>query len=256
MRTTGIDKVVDIFLASHPGPKQIYSLGAGSDTRYFRLRRRYQDLDVVYHEIDFEANTRTKISRLQTTSTAIENLSGVRITDMNISQGNLESSHYHIHAQDLRAVDLTLEDIPTLVISECCLIYLSPEDADAVLDKFTKPFTTVAVVIYEPINPNDAFGRTMVRNLTARGIHLQTLEKYANLEEQRQRLSQRGFEGKAASIDSIWKHWIQEDEKERIDRLEWMDEVEEFVLLARHYCIAWGWKGFVQNSEWQSLKAS
>lgn len=175
---------------------------------------------------------------------------------MKISDGSLESSHYRIYANDLRTVDLQMEDIPTLVISECCLIYLSPEDADTVLSKFTKPFTTVAVVIYEPINPNDPFGRTMVRNLTARGIHLQTLQKYANLEEQKQRLESRELHGRAASIDFIWRNWIEEVEKERIDKLEWMDEIEEFVLLAKHYCIAWGWKGFVEDSAWQALKAS
>jgi [phosphatase 2A protein]-leucine-carboxy methyltransferase len=45
--------------------KQIISLGAGSDTRYFRLKQARRDLDVVYHEIDFATNTRRKVSQLR-----------------------------------------------------------------------------------------------------------------------------------------------------------------------------------------------
>jgi O-methyltransferase involved in polyketide biosynthesis len=254
VRTTGIDIIVDTFLSSYSGRKQVISLGAGSDTRFFRLKRKHHALDVIYHEIDFAANTKTKIDRIQTSSETISDLCGVEIDKAKTNEYNLESTDYHIHAQDLRTMSFSAEDVPTLVISECCLIYLSPDDADAVLEKFTNRFTTVAAVIYEPIRPNDAFGRTMVRNLTTRGIQLQTLEQYAELENQRQRLRKYGFESRAADIDSIWRMWIDKTEKERVDSLEWMDEVEEFVLLAKHYCISWGWKGFEDETQWHALK--
>jgi [phosphatase 2A protein]-leucine-carboxy methyltransferase len=154
--------------------------------------------------------------------------------------------------------------LPTLLISECCLVYLSPDHADAVLqyfEQFLPKSTPLATVIYEPIRPNDSFGRTMVSNLTARGIQLQTLEKYADLKEQKERLNQSGCGtgigggAEAADIDWIWKHWVDPKEKERVDGLEWMDEVEEFVLLGRHYCIAWGWRGFEMDNPWNHLRA-
>ena len=31
-------------------------------------------------------------------------------------------------------------------------------------------------------------------------------------------------------------------EKERLAKLEILDEVEEWELLARHYCVVWGWR--------------
>ncbi|RMD40394.1 hypothetical protein DV735_g4712, partial [Chaetothyriales sp. CBS 134920] len=137
IRTTGIDKIVQAFLSSAPSQqrKQIISLGAGSDTRYFRLVAQHPDID------------------------------------------------RHL----------------------CCLIYLSPDEADAVLEYFcnggglfhnnnsnAEP-APLAIVIYEPILPHDAFGRTMVSNLTARGIHLQTLHRYADLRQQKTRLERNGF---------------------------------------------------------------
>ena len=147
--------------------------------------------------------------------------------------------------------------IPTLLISECCLIYLSPAEADAVLEYFTRIFSSsvpLAIAIYEPIRPNDAFGRTMVSNLTARGIQLQTLEKYANLAAQRDRLKRYGFSdgAEAADIDFIWRKWLLDKDRERVESLEWMDEVEEFTLFARHYCVAWGWRRFADDQSWAS----
>ena len=190
-------RIVDTFLSSKPHRrKQIVSLGAGSDTRYFRLKQKQPDLDVVYHELDFEANSRTKIARIQSSAfvSTAKTLCRVDLQspDFELSEGSrLSSPSYHIHPQDLRdlskgipalaGIDPTL---PTLLISECCLIYLMPEHADSVLQYFTNLFvqsTPLAIVIYEPIRPRDPFGRTMVSNLIARGIQLQTLEKYADL---------------------------------------------------------------------------
>ncbi len=183
----------------------------------------------------------------------------------------VDNCHYHLHPLDLRTLtiperhqDQIKQDfarlgislnLPTLLLSECCLIYLPPEDADSVLSYFTMPFhpaIPLAIVIYEPIRPHDAFGRTMVSNLTARGIHLQTLNAHHSLAAQKERLRKHGLgsmAGKevggaeAADIDFIWQTWIEEAEKERVEGLEWMDEVEEWRLLARHYCVARGWRG-------------
>lgn len=269
VRTTGIDRIVDTFLLSKPpGRKQIISLGAGSDSRYFRLRQKHQSPDLVYHEIDFAANTQRKIAQIRSPSFSHQAMTlcnlDLHAADVQVSQDQttLSSSDYFIHAQDLRGlrkegitptgIDTSLS---TLIISECCLIYLPPADADNALEYFNQlfpPKTFLAIVIYEPIRPFDPFGKTMVRNLLERGIQLQTLEKYSGLEEQRQRLGNHGFiataddpmaGSEAADIDTIWHKWIEPEEKERIEGLEWMDEVEEFVLLAKHYCICWGWRG-------------
>jgi [phosphatase 2A protein]-leucine-carboxy methyltransferase len=170
-------------------------------------------------------------------------------------------------AKSNKALPCVEPDVPTLLISECCLIYLSPTDADAVLKYFTEMFpstTPLGIVIYEPIRPHDAFGRTMVANLTARGIHLQTLEANATLEMQEQRLQRFGFggpkredrdpgedgaiantdEGGVGAIDLgyMWSSWMDYKEKDRVIELEWMDEVEEWILLMKHYCVAWGWR--------------
>ncbi|EEP82338.1 conserved hypothetical protein [Uncinocarpus reesii 1704] len=103
----------------------------------------------------------------------------------------------------------------------------------------------------------------MISNLAARGIQLQTLNQYATLGLQRDRLRNAGFTSAqgAADIDFIWEKWIGEEEKERVGGLEMLDEIEEWRLLARHYCVAWGWRGGEDAGEggsefeaWRGLK--
>ena len=279
VRTTGIDRVVDTFISASTGTRQqIISLGAGSDTRYFRLKQKRRKLNMIYHELDFEANTRRKLNQLRspTFSTPAKALTGLDMQAENVDPAHdgavLLSPDYVIHPQDLRklprikeplpSVDTTL---PTLIISECCLVYLPPDDADAVLQYFSDLFpatTPLAIAIYEPVRPHDHFGKRMISNLASRGLQLQTLERYHDLMQQAGRLKSYGFVdtlqppgggAAAADVDFIWHKWISSDEKERVEALEWMDEVEEFVLLAKHYCIAWGWRGFAPDSSWSEL---
>lgn len=288
VRTTAIDELVNRFLdnedaeSHHATKKQIISLGAGSDTRAFRIFSKKPSIRLIYHELDFPVNTSAKIKAIHSSpllqralQVDKEDLAAVG-NEQNIAGDSLHLPNYHIHPIDLRIlaasststtdpstnkdpgmssttkskIDLPGIDpaLPTLLISECCLIYLSPTAADAVIDYFAAslfpPTTPLGLIIYEPIRPDDAFGKTMVSNLAARGIQLQTLHKYSSLPAQRQRFVDHGLgtgQG-AVDIDFIWSRWIGEGEKERVAALEMLDEIEEWRLLAQHYCVAWGWR--------------
>jgi len=294
-RTTAIDELVVQFLKSVPTEqkKQVVSLGAGSDTRYWRLKERGGEWTrgLVYHEMDFAEVARKKAERVKrwgVLSKALEprgnttsghdvggnggdgratptpsslsiqqTCSPVNTVDIDLNTGNITSPDYYLHAIDIRflkpglpasPLPATIETtIPTLIISECCLIYLAPIEADAILTFFTSTFKAshpLSIVLYEPIGSGDAFGRVMIQNLATRGIVLQTLKKYSTLSKQKERLKVLGFKGgqAAGDIDWIWESWIRQSEKERLARLEMLDEVEEWKLLARHYCVVWGWK--------------
>ncbi|MCJ1398218.1 hypothetical protein MMC11_001415 [Xylographa trunciseda] len=259
VRTRAIDKLVEEFLYSQGSTrKQIICLGAGSDTRYFRLMSREQPPNVLYHELDFPINTALKIATIQGAPSLrihIDDPLFVLSTDT-----ELHAPDYHIHAIDLRTLDraygqpvgpgkLSHVDpaLPTLLISECCLTYLAPDTADAVIKHFMgnfSPTTPAALILYEPINPFDSFGKVMIANLAARGIVMQTIQKYHSLDAQKERLWSYGFidGGGAEDVDFLYQEWVDEREKKRIGRLEMLDEVEELNLLAKHYCVAWGFR--------------
>lgn len=254
VRTTAIDLLVSRFLSTHTGRKQVISLGSGSDTRFFRLPD--EAANVLYHELDFAANIRAKRAAIARASLLSDRLKTAQAfgskllfheIDLRMLQGGSE--------KDLAGLE---PDLPTLLLSECCLCYLLPEEASAVLDFFAQRLSnSVGIVLYEPIRPGDAFGRTMVTNLASRGIQLQTIKRYASLEDQCQRLAQAGFVNRQGALDvyQIWQSnaWISETERERVEKLEWLDEIEEWKLLASHYCIAWASRGATFDAVWSGL---
>ncbi|ETS82364.1 hypothetical protein PFICI_04240 [Pestalotiopsis fici W106-1] len=277
-RTTALDKLVSSFLARDGSTgtgskKQIISLGAGTDTRPFRLFSQPHGAgvqDVIYHEVDFPAITAKK----RTTVQAVPALRSIIPPS-----GNDDSSwrnealpngcSYYCHGLDLRDIarsetappSLTPEqgqqkppvlklggietNVPTLVISECCLCYLETLQARAVISHFTSLVPNLAVVLYEPVRPSDPFGQQMVSNLAARRIRMPTLEVYREIADQKARLRQAGFVdgAEALTVQDIWTSWISSKDKEAVDNLEGLDEVEEWELLASHYVVAWGWRG-------------
>ena len=275
VRTNAIDNLVDQFLAHNPSQKkQIISLGAGSDTRFYRIMSRtprpsgigYEHPNLVYHELDFSENTIQKLLPLFKESELCRHIAtpwswSNSITGTSDPDAPLDTFHagnYNVHPIDLRTLDPTKKppssfddiekEIPTLIISECCLCYLTPAAADTVALYFTQhlfPSTTpLGLILYEPIRPNDPFGKVMVSNLAARGIVLQTLRKYGSLEAQAARMKTYGFEGSGGSdVNELWNKAVDEKEKERVAGLEMVDEVEEWELLAGHYCVVWGWRG-------------
>ena len=271
-RTKAIDRLVDDFLSAQPEvPKQIVSLGAGSDTRFFRLASKGKLLKVVYHELDFETNTERKLDVMRT-SPRLKALVG-EDPAVSWSKSEVHGAQYHAHAIDLRTLDpghasngasrlLPQIDpkLPTLLLSECCLTYLQPSAADAVVKHFVdnalEAQTPLGLVLYEPINPFDAFGKVMVSNLAARGIVLQTLHKYSSLEAQKARLKLYGLADgqRAVDVDFLYERWIGEDEKSRISKVEMLDEVEELAMLMKHYCVAWGWRNGENGGIWDHWK--
>jgi [phosphatase 2A protein]-leucine-carboxy methyltransferase len=261
VRTTAIDRLVTSFVTSHPTKsKQVLSLGAGKDTRYLRLASEFPDINFVYHELDFKANTADKIATIKATPDLLSIISkhSGSSDDIVIGKDNesFYSPSYNIHSIDLRSISTSNPpslrnldpSLPTLIISECCLCYLSPADNTKILEAFTQHYfpapTPLGLIIYEPIRPNDSFGRVMVSNLASRGIVLQTLQKFENLAAQRSRLRTAGLteSQQAADINYIWQHWLDQKEKDRVARCEMLDEVEEWIMLAQHYCIVWGYR--------------
>ncbi|KAL8825902.1 MAG: hypothetical protein Q9191_004126 [Dirinaria sp. TL-2023a] len=278
VRTTAIDKLVEAFLSAESSvKKQIISLGAGSDTRFFRIHAKLPcpPNSYVYHELDFSRNTASKINTITSNTSVSRSIPGP--VDISADGTTLRSPNYTIQPIDLRSLDsgkksdqgisqpdvLTHFDVslPTLLVSECCLVYLEPRAADAVLDYFAALFpplsSSLGIIVYEPFNPFDSFGEVMVSNLAARGIVLQTLQKYHSLDVQKSRLRSHGFEtAEAADVDFLWEDWIDGKEKDRVAGLEMVDEVEEWKLLARHYCVVWGYRSNEDKiwDKWRQIK--
>lgn len=254
MRTKALDAMIDGFISHNgPSPKQIISLGAGTDTRPLHMFERPGADNIVYHEIDFEPTCRRKQFIVQSTP-ALRPIFNEFKTDNDGSwtAQPARGGKYRCHALDLRNMGNSMaelpstirSDIPTLLLSECCLCYLTQEDSVRLLSFFSSKIPDLAALLYEPMPLDDAFGKMMTSNLKARHIHMPSLERYRDHHGQLSRLREAGFERLGyATIENAWNSWVDDGERERVDALEGLDEVEEWKLLAAHYVVVWGSRG-------------
>ncbi|WWC60814.1 uncharacterized protein I303_103390 [Kwoniella dejecticola CBS 10117] len=282
-RTIGIDTLVDSFLRSGSDVegKQVVSLGAGSDTRFWRLMSRSKPPNISkYVEIDFPHLTSPKAHRisrskkLQTPLTSSSSNSAASSVSRDastpsvpykISQGGtrLDSSVYTLLPLDLRPtsaqsikalLDETLlpllnPDLPTLFLAECLFPYMPSQDSQGIINWFGGTFDRCVGVVYEMSGLDDAFGRVMKRNLASRNLSIPGSEPFPTPQSQADRfldpsLGQGVFA--QSGVKTLWQvreTVIHPEELQRISKLEILDEIEELKLVLDHYVIAWGIKG-------------
>jgi len=146
---------------------------------------------------------------------------------------------------DLRQGDVVMEELvkagidknlPTFFLAECVLVYMETAYSNSLLQKISFPESMV--VVYEQVNPHDAFGAQMMLNLQARGCPLKGI--IGSLEAHKERMLSCGWEHVSSEyMLTLFNTCIPRKEIERINRIEMLDEEEEWNLLLRHYCITW-----------------
>ncbi|GFR41708.1 hypothetical protein Agub_g2458 [Astrephomene gubernaculifera] len=130
---------------------------------------------------------------------------------------------------------------PTLVLSECVLVYMEPGHSDMVVRWAAGAFPNAVMAIYEQIRPDDAFGRQMISNLELRGCPLRGLHATPTLQSHCQRLLRNGWGwADARDMDELYRRFLAAGERARVERLELFDELEEWHMIQEHYCIALG----------------
>jgi len=163
---------------------------------------------------------------------------------------SITAPRYALRAADLRlpgalaavlqAVGMVLE-APTFILLECVLVYMEPDQAAALLAWAAAAFPTAAVLVYDPTRPDDPFGTQMRLNLAARGCPLRGIASGATPAAHAARLLTAGWQrSEAADMLEVYERVIPQALRARAERCEWLDEVEEWVLIQRHYALALG----------------
>ena len=249
-RVAAIHRVALSFLSlslpSSPPHRQIISLGAGSDTLYFRLKSAALH-PTLFVDVDFPSAIDRRRAIIDRTP-ALRSLA--RTEGRDVGEGVVRYDDLALVGADLRDLP-TLEerlqragvawDVPTLLLSECVLVYLPPTSSTAVIAWAGSRFSGGAVFLaYEQLHPETAFGRQMVKNLEARGCGLLSLPAYPDVEAQRVRYVEEGGWDVYAGWDMLEVHggYLDEEEVRRVERVEGLDELEEWNLIQSHYHIS------------------
>ncbi|KAL5532058.1 PPM1 [Sanghuangporus sanghuang] len=262
VRSESIDRLVDAWLdlcESERKQCQIISLGAGSDTRFWRLAASDRSKSIAkYVEIDFAEITTKKAMAIKKNKDLLAVLGEPNDVALTNGGTSLRSPTYNLLAADLRKppvvflepalvggtpplVDLNM---PALLLFECVLAYMQPNESSAIVSWFMDCFrgsAPIGAIVYEMFGLNDPFGRVMKNNLKTRNIELPGAEPYTSYDSLPRRFTAHGFKlAKALTLKEIRNSRLPAEDVERNLRLETLDEVEELDLVLDHYAITWG----------------
>mmetsp|Transcript_17111 Transcript_17111/g.55578 ORF Transcript_17111/g.55578 Transcript_17111/m.55578 type:complete len:334 (-) Transcript_17111:1603-2604(-) len=209
-RMAAIDLVVSDFRGT-----QIVVLGAGLDTGYFRRR------EFKYFEVDVEAvcaKKRPVLKKLKADYSLVS-----------CDLGDVDALREALRAEGLDETE------PTLFIAECVFSYLEETKFAALLTYAAATFPESAVVSYDVLAKDDAFGKLMRRNFEHRGWPV--LAPSPTIEAHEKRFHEFA-DAAVVDMHALYQNVILATpaERARVNKLEIFDDPDEFKLFMEHYC--------------------
>lgn len=246
--------MMEFFNLTAEGDRQVLFLGAGYDTT--PLIPYQQNLQRVRtFEVDFLDIINSKVDILKSIPGFMSLLSGyvTEGADVNVNSKTIIGPHTFIsgdlrHAESVAAALLESgfdPDVPTLVLSECVLVYMDKESNMQLATELGKIMHNNALwMTYDMIKPDDVYGKNMIRNLRNVGFEIPGLTDFPTLEAQKDRFLLTGWgDAHSCNMRFYYDKLLSIECKERISKLEMMDEVEEWNMLMEHYSLTIATKG-------------
>lgn len=231
---------------------QIVNLGSGLDTMYWWLKHekiegRLAEMNVTYFEMDFPEiiQKKTRIVQrnnlLPDASVAVNAIHGtqeIRTPDCRYVAGDLRMIQEVKASLEAAGFDSTQH---TCFVCECVLIYMQSLSGNSIIEwtaqAVTSPDVLNSLVLYEQTNAHTAFGKMMIKNLNQRGCPLLSIHDFPDMKSQEKRYLDRGWKYTVVQdMNSIY-NGLPEEERNRIHRIELLDELEELWLIQSHYLL-------------------
>ncbi|XP_041061596.1 leucine carboxyl methyltransferase 1 [Carcharodon carcharias] len=250
-RVKAVNILMDAFIKKTSCNCQIINLGAGLDTTFWRLKDQNL-LPKKYFEIDFPMIVLRKIHLIKTKPPLSKPITETHSSSSLLIDGySMDSDRYTIIGQDLRDLPILMErlknfglntKLPTLLLAECVLVYITPEKSAELIKWASSTFNTTMFINYEQVNMTDRFGQVMIENLQRRQCNLAGVDICQTLETQKDRFLLNGWDhANAMDMMTVYNSLPQAD-IQRIEHLEFLDEKELLQQLLQHYCICWATK--------------
>lgn len=257
-----IEYIISVNSVKNGQKTQIVNLGCGMDSLFFYLKDKFKssiDGKLKVLELDYTEITKQKIKYINASNElkaflVDENQNIPVSSDKKKIIGeeyvlyNCDLSNSAEIKQAFTASKLDTDAI-TIIISECFLCYLPKEDSKALITTLGSYLSNAAFLYYDLIHPNDEFGKVMIRNLKQyRNMVLPGYEDCPDEAAQNKRMLEGGFT-EATCIDMLkyFNEIIPKEEKDVVNQLELLDELEEWNMLQKHYCIGFGIKVKEEN---------
>jgi tRNA wybutosine-synthesizing protein 4 len=241
----------------------IINFGCGFDTMYFNLKQKFNNFK--YFEFDYPEITSKKIKLIKR-SNLLNNFITIGNKSLSIEtdklKNDLQNENFRLttNTRDYFLIDCDIINIekineefckipefdysvPTIVICECLLVYMKKDISINILQNLTNNFKNIILIEYDLIGSDDNFGKEMITNLLNRDIKLNGFEEVPDIKSQLERLLKSGFKTcQVLDMLEYYNKYIDSTEKRRIEKLELVDEYEEWNLLQMHSCFGYGTK--------------
>ncbi|RHY01099.1 hypothetical protein DYB36_002392 [Aphanomyces astaci] len=261
LRHIAVERAVSLFLQAatdHHGdgrPVQIVSLGAGFGTLFFRLAGKTDTghPPVRMFEVDCDAISSQKVALLKASPSTFFGANGqVTATDTTtlaatVHHDNGNTSTYVAFACDLGNVTLLARHLaaygldptlPTLVLAECVLAYLTPEASTSLLRWTAEALAECMFVAYDPIGLTDSstFGAQLQQYFDNKGCALRSTSIMPSVQGYARLLRHVGWRCiRLGHMNAIYDALTTPTERRRVNALEPFDELEDWVLTNHHY---------------------
>lgn len=270
-------------VTDHGTKCQVVNLGCGFDTLFWRLTSLHPNLSQCiqrFVDLDLFGITSRKVIAIRRKPQLLSVLGD----DIQFSPSELHSNVYHLVAADLRSpLDSPSSDsgsspshscrisvrnklmnechldpeVATIFIAECVLVYMESFHSKSLLSWITSTFKICSFINYEQVNLSDRFGQIMIDNLRLREADLLGLDSCHDLKSQEDRMLSNGFENATAwNMDTVYKDKLPLSERQRIEKLEFLDETDLLYQLLTHYCIVYAEKGLKRLTQCESNEES
>ncbi|CAG9466985.1 unnamed protein product [Pedinophyceae sp. YPF-701] len=233
---------------------QVLCLGAGFDTAYLQSKAEGGVPETCeWFEVEFHAVCSRKCMAFEKHPELKRAVGDDGQVAVDVDAGKITAPHYRLVPGDLRRLEQVSQALlaagfdpalPTLVVLECVLVYLEPEEGDAVA-RWAGSFLAgeACCVVYEQVNPHDSFGKQMLLNLEARGCPLRGIFGTPTLAAHEERFLRGGWtKARATDMRAAYVGCTDPADRLRAERLEIFDELEEWSLIQEHYCITVAYK--------------
>lgn len=126
---------------------------------------------------------------------------------------------------------------PTLILSECVLTYMDPETSSNVIS-WSSTFKNSVFVMYEQTFPTDGFGEVMTKHFKKIGSPLRNINQFPSTLDYYNRFLSLGWSNvNIYDMNELYYNALDENERNRINKIEPFDEFEEWHLKCSHYFI-------------------
>ncbi|XP_061823399.1 leucine carboxyl methyltransferase 1-like isoform X3 [Nerophis lumbriciformis] len=157
-RVKGVNHLLDAFIRKTKCDCQVINLGAGLDTTFWRLKDE-NILPRKFFEVDFPTVVARKIHYIKTKPPLSKPVIETHSTDsLLLDAHSLDSDRYCIIGADLRDIATLYEklkkfqlnpELPTLLLSECVLVYMTPAQSSSLVHWAADTFHTAMFINYE-----------------------------------------------------------------------------------------------------------